>query len=54
MQIPVDAIREVIRISDRDHPAWDAVKLWLTTQPIPLTGDNIMAVLQRTDPPPSK
>ena len=24
--VPVDALREVIRISDRDHEAWDAVK----------------------------
>lgn len=30
-QAPIGAIREVIRISDRTHPAWDAVKLWLAS-----------------------
>lgn len=30
---PIDAIREVIRISDRSHPSWDIVKAWLAADP---------------------
>jgi hypothetical protein len=33
--VPADAIREVIRISDRSHPAWDEVKAWLAATPAP-------------------
>lgn len=29
---PLAAICEVIRISDRSHPAWDEVKVWLAGQ----------------------
>jgi hypothetical protein len=33
--VPVDALREVIRISDRDHEAWDAVKAALAASQEP-------------------
>lgn len=35
---PIEAIREVVRISDREHPAWAEVKTWLASFSIPSQG----------------
>jgi hypothetical protein len=45
--VPVDALREVIRISDRDHEAWDAVKAALAASQEQGKGDESPAAPQK-------